>query len=175
MSEPKIDVLIDADRLQARIAELAEQIRTDYAGKPLVLIGVLKGSFLFLADLCKHLDNNVIIDFLQTSSYHGGRSTTGVVQIRKDVDVNIEGVDVLLVEDIVDTGTTLSHLLDLLGTRKPASLKIASLLSKPEARRVEVPVEYLGFEIENVFVVGYGLDDAEKYRQLPYIGVVTGD
>lgn len=175
MSEPKIDVLIDADRLQARIAELAEQIRNDYAGKPLVLIGVLKGSFLFLADLCKHLDNNVIIDFLQTSSYHGGRSTTGVVQIRKDVDVSIEGVDVLLVEDIVDTGTTLSHLLDLLGTRKPASLKIASLLSKPEARRVEVPVEYLGFEIENVFVVGYGLDDAEKYRQLPYIGVVTGD
>jgi len=175
MSEPKIDVLIDADRLQARIAELAEQIRNDYAGKPLVLIGVLKGSFLFLADLCKHLDNNVIIDFLQTSSYHGGRSTTGVVQIRKDVDVSIEGVDVLLVEDIVDTGTTLSHLLDLLGTRKPASLKIASLLSKPEARRVEVPVEYLGFEIENVFVVGYGLDDAEKYRQLPYIGVVTGE
>lgn len=175
MPEPKIDILIDSDRLQARIAELAEQIRQDYAGKPLVLIGVLKGSFLFLADLCKHLDNNVIIDFLQTSSYHGGRSTTGVVQIRKDVDVNIEGVDVLLVEDIVDTGTTLSHLLDLLGTRKPASLKIASLLSKPEARRVEVPVEYLGFEIENVFVVGYGLDDAEKYRQLPYIGVVTGD
>ncbi len=175
MAEPNIDVLIDAERLQARIAELAEQIRKDYEGKTLVLIGVLKGSFLFLADLCKHLDNNVIIDFLQTSSYHGGRSTTGVVQIRKDVDVNIEGVDVLLVEDIVDTGTTLSHLLDLLGTRKPASLKIASLLSKPDARRVEVPVEYLGFEIENVFVVGYGLDDAEKYRQLPYIGVVTGE
>lgn len=172
MSEPTIEVLIDADTLQARIAELATQIRKDYEGKPLVLVGVLKGSFLFLADLCKHLDNNVIIDFLQTSSYHGGRSTTGVVQIRKDVDVNIEGVDVLLVEDIVDTGTTLSHLIDLLGTRKPASLKIASLLSKPEARRVEVPVEYLGFEIENVFVVGYGLDDAEKYRQLPYIGVV---
>lgn len=174
MLEPTIDVLIDAERLQARIAELATQIRKDYAGRPLVLIGVLKGSFLFLADLCKHLDNNVIIDFLQTSSYHGGRSTTGVVQIRKDVDVNIEGVDVLLVEDIVDTGTTLSHLLELLGTRKPASLKIASLLSKPDARRVEVPVEYLGFEIENVFVVGYGLDDAEKYRQLPYIGVVKG-
>lgn len=174
MSEPTIEVLIDADTLQARIAELATQIKQDYAGKPLVLVGVLKGSFLFLADLCKHLDNNVVIDFLQTSSYHGGRSTTGVVQIRKDIDVSIESVDVLLVEDIVDTGTTLSHLLDLLGTRKPASLKIASLLSKPEARRVEVPVEYLGFEIENVFVVGYGLDDAEKYRQLPFIGVVKG-
>ncbi|MFY9234993.1 MAG: hypoxanthine phosphoribosyltransferase [Fimbriimonadaceae bacterium] len=168
----RIEVLLDSATIQARIAVLAREITTDYGNEDLLLVGVLKGSFLFLTDLCRLLGSNVQIDFVQTSSYGAEKSTSGIVQIRKDLDINIEGKNVLIVEDIVDTGATLGHLRELLSTRKPKTLKVVSLLSKPEARTMETPVEYLGFEIPNKFVVGYGLDYAERYRNLPYIAIL---
>jgi hypoxanthine phosphoribosyltransferase len=168
----RLEVLLDAQTIQSKIAELARQIALDYGDEEILLVGVLKGSFLFLTDLCRRLGNNVEIDFVQTSSYGGEKSSSGIVQIRKDLDINIEGKNVLLVEDIVDTGATLGHLRELLSTRKPKSLKVVTLLSKPEARTMEAPVEYLGFEIPSKFVVGYGLDYAERYRNLPYIAIL---
>lgn len=167
-----LQTLISADQIAARICELADQIKANYAGQDILLIGVLKGSYVFTADLAKHLDHNVEVDFVQVSSYKGEKSSSGVVQIRKDSDINIEGRNVLIVEDIVDTGATLAHLRELLGTRKPKSLRVVALLSKPEARKHEALVEYVGFEIPNEFVVGYGLDFAEKYRNLPYIAIL---
>src|SRR5208283_4689268 len=142
-----LELLIDAERLQRRIDELAAEIKRDYDGKHFVAVGVLKGSVYFLTDLTRRLDDNLELDFMQLSSYHGRTSSSGVVQIRKDLDTNIEGRDVLLVEDIVDTGATLDHLRELLGVRKPASLKVVSLLSKRTARGIRTPVEYVGFEI----------------------------
>lgn len=168
----QLETLIDEATLAARITELANQIMLDSEGDELLVVGVLKGSFLFLADLVRHLGPNVEVDFVQVSSYGTEKSSSGVVQIRKDLDTNIEDRDVLIVEDIVDTGITLSHLRELFGVRKPKSLRVASLLSKPEARRLETPVEYVGFEIPNEFVVGYGLDYAERYRNLPYIAIL---
>jgi hypoxanthine phosphoribosyltransferase len=169
----QLTVLLSQRDIEARIDELAEQIRNDYDGQPLHLVGVLKGSYLFLGDLSKRLGPHVTVDFIQVSSYGDAKSSSGVVQIRKDLDINIEGRNVLIVEDIVDTGTTLTHLRELFATRKPKSLRVVSLLSKPEARRMEAVIEYVGFEIPNEFVVGYGLDFAERYRNLPYIAVLS--
>jgi len=176
MSEERLDVLIGEAELNARIKSLARQIEADHDDKhPVLLVGVLKGSFHFLSDLARELNFETSVDFLQTSSYHGGKSSTGVVQIRKDLDINIENLNVIIVEDIVDTGVTLSHLRELLATRKPQSLKVVALLSKPGSRTVHPPVEYIGFEIPNEFVVGYGLDYAERYRNLPYIAILRGE
>jgi hypoxanthine phosphoribosyltransferase len=168
----KLSVLISEEGLRLRIRELADQIDEELAGESAVLIGVLKGSIHFLSDLGRAINSETVIDFLQTSSYHGGKCSTGVVQIRKDLDINIEGLNVIIVEDIVDTGITLSHLRELLSTRKPKSLKVVALLSKEESRKVHPEVEYIGFNIPNEFVVGYGLDYAERYRNLPYIAVL---
>jgi hypoxanthine phosphoribosyltransferase len=172
MPRPHLDVLISEQRLRERISQLADEISRDYGVGPLLLIAVLKGSVHFLSDLARLISTDSSLDFMQVSSYLDRKSSSGVVQIRKDLDINIEGLDVLVVEDIVDTGHTLSHLRELLATRKPKSLKVVALLSKPEARKVETPVEYVGFEIPNEFVVGYGLDYAERYRNLPYIAIL---
>lgn len=165
-------VIISDAQIQEKVRELAERIRADLGDSPILLICVLKGSFLFAADLCRHLGDQVQIDFIQLSSYGTEKSSSGVVQIRKDLDQNIEGRNVLIVEDIIDTGITLRHLRELLSVRQPSLLKVVSLLSKPDARKVDVEVEYLGFEIPNEFVVGYGLDHAEQYRNLPDICVI---
>jgi hypoxanthine phosphoribosyltransferase len=168
-----LDTLISAEQLHAKVVELAAAIDADYAGETVLLIGVLKGSMHFLSDLARSLrECDTQVDFLQTSSYQDRKSSSGVVQIRKDLDINIEGLNVIIVEDIVDTGITLNHLRELLSTRKPKSLKVVALLSKSEARKVFPPVEYIGFEIPNEFVVGYGLDYAERYRNLPYIALL---
>jgi hypoxanthine phosphoribosyltransferase len=165
-------VLIPADQLQQRIAELAKEIDRDYADSDrLTCVGVLKGSVFFLVDLVKQLRVPLAIDFFQTSSYGGGTSA-GEVRIRKDLDLPVRGADVLLVEDIVDTGYTLRTILDLLRWRGARSVKLCALLDKVPARQVEVPIDYRGFPIDDLFVVGYGLDYAERYRNLPYIGVL---
>jgi hypoxanthine phosphoribosyltransferase len=167
-----LELLFTAEDIQARVADLAATIRNDYGDEPILLLGVLKGSVHFISDLGRLLPDNTTMDFVQVSSYGHEKSSTGVVQIRKDLDVNIEGLNVLIVEDIVDTGTTLTHLRELLGTRRPKSLKVVALLSKPEARKHKTQVEYIGFEIPNEFVVGYGLDYGERYRNLPYIAIL---
>ena len=169
------EVLIDEDALQARIRELGAELSSDYAGKDLLLVGVLKGAVFFMADLMRRLTIPCEVDFMAISSYGAGIDSSGVVRILKDLDINIEGRDVLVVEDIIDSGLTLSYLRRTLGARKPASLEICALLTKPERREVEVPVRYVGFEIPNRFVIGYGLDFAERYRNLPYIGVLHPD
>lgn len=165
-------VLVTREDLERRVAELAAEIERDYAGSDrLLCIGVLKGSVFFMVDLLKRLTIPVAIDFFQTSSY-GSSKTPGEVRIRKDVDVSVRGMDVLLVEDIVDTGHTLNTILGLLRFRGARSVKLCALLDKKEAREVEIPIDYSGFEIENLFVVGYGLDFDERYRNLPYIAVL---
>jgi hypoxanthine phosphoribosyltransferase len=169
---PSLTPLITADRLQSRCDELAAEIAAAYGDEPLVLIAVLKGSFQFVSDLARRLPGPVMVDFVQLSSYGQDKSSSGIVQVKKDHDVNIEGRHVLVVEDIVDTGLTLKYLLEVLQTRRPKSLKVATMLSKPTARRHEALVDYVGFEIENKFVVGYGLDHAESYRNLPYVAVL---
>lgn len=164
--------LISAERLQERIGELAAEIDRDYADtETLICIGILKGSVFFMVDLLKKVTIPVIIDFFQTSSY-GAATSPGEVRIRKDVDVSIRGKDVLLIEDIVDTGYTLRTIMDLLRFRGASSVKLCCMLDKPESRAVEVPIDYLGFEIDPVFVVGFGLDFDERFRDLPYIGVL---
>jgi hypoxanthine phosphoribosyltransferase len=168
MSE-HLDILLSAVDIAVKTHELGTRIRADYGDERILLVGILKGSFIFLADLARAIGGEVEIDFAQTSSYGSGKSSSGIVQIRKDLDINIEGRHVLIVEDIVDTGTTLNHLRELWATRRPASLKVCTLLLKPEASKVKFPVEYVGFEIPNKFVVGYGLDHGERYRNLPYI------
>ncbi|MFN8220567.1 MAG: hypoxanthine phosphoribosyltransferase [Fimbriimonadales bacterium] len=172
MAGPTLDVLFSETQIQARIDEMAAAIRETYGDEPVIAVGVLKGSAIFLADLVRRLGHNVEMDFVQVSSYGSERSSSGVVQIRKDLDSNIEGRHVLIVEDIIDTGITLAHLRELLSVRKPKSLRFATLLSKPEARQRHIPVEFVGFEIPNEFVVGYGLDFAEKFRNLPYIAIL---
>ncbi len=169
MVKPMLKPLITSEQIEVRTREIADEIRRDFGDEPILLVGVLKGSFLFVADLCRHLGENVQVDFVQTSSYGSEKSSSGVVQIRKDLDINIEGLNVLVVEDIIDTGLTLNHLVQLWLTRRPKCLRVVTLLSKPEARKHITPVDYVGFEIPNKFVVGYGLDHGERYRNLPYI------
>ena len=167
-----VDVLIEEDALQRRIAELGEEISADYAGRDLLLVGVLKGAVFFMADLMRHLSIPCEIDFMAISSYGEGTDSSGVVRILKDLDINIDGRDVLVVEDIIDSGLTLSYLMRNLEAREPASLEICALMTKPDRREIEVPVRYVGFEIPNRFVIGYGLDFGERYRNLPYVGVL---
>lgn len=174
MSE-SISVMITEDKVDQRINEMAEQISRDYEGKTIHLIGILKGSVLFLSELCKRITVPVTFDFMSVSSYGNDTKSSGVVKIIKDLDEGLEGLDVLVVEDIIDSGRTLSYLLENLSNRKPASLKLATLLDKPERRVTEVNVDYTGFEIPDEFIVGYGLDYAQKYRNLPYIGVIHFD
>ncbi|MGZ8717402.1 MAG: hypoxanthine phosphoribosyltransferase [Gaiellaceae bacterium] len=166
------EVLIDRDVLQRRIHELGEEISSDYAGRDLLLIGVLKGAVFFMADLMRNLTIPCEIDFMAISSYGASTDSSGVVRILKDLDINIEGRDVLIVEDIIDSGLTLSYLMRNLEAREPASLDICALLTKLERRKAEVPVRYIGFEIPNRFVIGYGLDYGERYRNLPYVGIL---
>jgi len=169
------EILIDEERLRTRVAELGEEISADYAGKELLLIGVLKGAVFFMADLMRHLDVPCEVDFMAISSYGDSTDSSGVVRILKDLDINIDGRDVLVVEDIIDSGLTLSYLIRTLEAREPASLEVCALLTKPARREIHVPVRYVGFEIPNRFVIGYGLDFAERYRNLPYVGVLRPD
>lgn len=169
------EILLKPEELQGKIAELGAAISRDYAGKDLLLVGVLKGAVVFLSDLLRGISIPVALDFMAVSSYGAATKSSGVVRIQKDLEESIEGRHVLVVEDIVDTGLTLHYMLDNLASRHPASLKVCALLDKPNRRQVEVSVDYIGFHIPDKFVVGYGLDYAEKYRNLPYIGVLRPD
>ena len=165
-------LLFTQEELEKRVRELAAQITADYQGKEIILISVLRGSFVFMADLCRSIDLDCTVDFMAVSSYGGGTSSTGQVQITKDLSGDISGKHVIVVEDILDSGNTLSYLLKLLEQRKPASIRLCTLLDKPERRTKPVEVSYSGFAIPDAFVVGYGLDYAEHYRGLPYIGIL---
>jgi len=166
------EILVEEDQLRARIAELGEEISTYYDGRDLLLIGVLKGAVFFMADLMRHLTVPCEVDFMAISSYGASTDSSGVVRILKDLDINIEGRNVLVVEDIIDSGLTLSYLVRNLESREPASLEVCALLTKPGRREIDVDVRWVGFEIPNRFVIGYGLDFAERYRNLPYVGVL---
>ena len=168
-------VLISQADIQQRVRELAAEISHDYAGKELTLVGVLKGAFIFLSDLARHLEVSNTIEFMSVSSYGASTTTSGEVRVLLDLRKSIEGKHVLIVEDIVDTGLTLHYLLELLATREPASLKTCALVRKKERHEVDIAADYLGFDIPNVWVVGYGLDYDELYRALPYIGVIEPD
>ena len=165
----EINVLINKSRLENRIEEMAKQIEKDYEGHDIVLIGILKGSVMFMTELAKNIKNNVEMDFMDVSSYEGTESS-GDVRINSDIRNSIKGKDVIIVEDIIDTGRTLTYLIEYLKQKNPNSLKIATMLSKPSRRIMELNVDYVGFSINDEFVVGYGLDYNEKYRNLPYIG-----
>jgi hypoxanthine phosphoribosyltransferase len=169
------EVLIEEVALRDRIRELGEEVSADYAGRDLLLIGVLKGAVFFMADLMRRLTISCEVDFMAISSYGASTDSSGVVRILKDLDINIEGRDVLVVEDIIDSGLTLSYLIRNLEAREPASLEVCALLTKPGRREIDVPVRYVGFEIPNRFVIGYGLDFAERYRNLPYVAVLHPD
>jgi hypoxanthine phosphoribosyltransferase len=167
-------ILVQSDELAHRVEELAKEISEDYAGRDLFLVGVLKGAVFFLADLMRHLDvQSCELDFMAVASYGSSTDTSGVVRILKDLDAPIEGRDVLIVEDIVDSGLTLSYLLRTLKARNPATLDVCALLTKPERRKVELPIRYVGFEIPNQFAIGYGLDHAERFRNLPYVAALA--
>ena len=169
------EILIDEDALSTRVAELGAEVSADYQGRDLLLIGVLKGAVFFMADLMRKLTIPCEVDFMAISSYGDSTDSSGIVRILKDLDINIEGRDVLVVEDIIDSGLTLSYLMRNLESREPASLEVCALLTKPDRREIDVPVRYIGFEIPNRFVIGYGLDFAERYRNLPYVGVLDND
>jgi hypoxanthine phosphoribosyltransferase len=169
------EILIEEDSLRARVAELGEEISDFYDGRDLLLIGVLKGAVFFMADLMRHVTVPCEVDFMAISSYGAATDSSGVVRILKDLDINIEGRHVLVVEDIIDSGLTLSYLIRNLESREPASLEVVALMTKPARRQMDVPVRWIGFEIPNKFVVGYGLDFAERYRNLPYVGVLSDD
>ena len=171
----KITVLIDEETIENRIKEIAEQISKDYEGKEVRLICILKGSIFYTAELAKRLRIPSTIDFMSVSSYGAGTVSSGQVNIKKDLDESIEGIDVIVVEDIVDTGNTLSQLIPELKKRNPKSIEITTLLDKPSRREVDIDVRYIGFEVEDKFVVGYGLDYDQNYRDLPFIGVVETD
>jgi hypoxanthine phosphoribosyltransferase len=168
------EILVQADELQHRIGEMAEEVSRDYEGKDLLLIGVLKGAVFFLADLMRRLDVPCEVDFMAVASYGSSTDSSGVVRILKDLDAPLEGRHVLIVEDIVDSGLTLQYLMRTLEARGPASLEVCALLTKPERRKVEMPARYVGFEIPDKFAIGYGLDYAERYRNLPYVAALTG-
>jgi len=167
------EILVQADELQHRVRQLGAEITRDYEGKDLLLIGVLKGAVFFLSDLMRHIEVPCEVDFMAVASYGSSTQSSGVVRILKDLDAAIEGRDVLIVEDIVDSGLTLSYLFRMLGGRSPASLEVCALLTKPDRREVDMPIRYVGFEIPNKFAIGYGLDHAEHYRNLPYVAVLN--
>ena len=171
--EQKIDVMIDEATVEARIAEIAQQLSKEYEGKTIHIIGVLKGSVFFMCELAKRLTVPVTMDFMSVSSYGNDTKSSGVATMIKDLDESIEGRDVVLIEDIMDSGRTLSYLINILKERKPASFKVVTLLDKPDRRVVELEPDITGFVIPDRFVVGYGLDCAQKYRNLPYIGVIS--
>jgi hypoxanthine phosphoribosyltransferase len=171
----RIKVVFTEEQVDARIKQIGEQISKDYAGKSVHLICVLKGGSLFMCELAKRITVPVSFDFMSVSSYGGDTKSSGVVKIVKDLDESIRGKEVIIVEDIIDSGRTLSYLIELLGQRNPKSISLCTLLDKPDRRVVEVPVDYTGFEIPDKFVVGYGLDYNQKYRNLPYIGIVEFD
>lgn len=169
-----IKVLLSEDKVDARIEELGRQISKDYAGKQVHLIGILKGSVFFMCELAKRITVPVSMDFMSVSSYGDGTVSSGIIKIAKDLDESLEGKHVIVIEDIIDSGRTLSYLLEILSRRLPETMSLCTLLDKPDRRVKEVKVDYVGFEIPDEFVVGYGLDYAQKYRNLPYIGVVEG-
>jgi hypoxanthine phosphoribosyltransferase len=173
MSDDRIgEVLVTREDLTRRVEELGGEISRDYEGRDLVLVGVLKGAVLFLADLMRHISVPCEVDFMAVSSYGSSTDSSGVVRILKDLDASIEGRDVLIVEDIIDSGLTLQYLIRNLKVRSPRSLEVCALLTKPERRRVDLPTRYVGFEIPNRFAIGYGLDHAQKYRNLDYVAVL---
>lgn len=171
----RISVLIPESVVDAKVKELGEQISKDYAGKDIHLICILKGGAFFATELAKRITIPVSIDFMQVSSYGDATTSSGIVRIVKDLDETLEGKEVLIVEDIIDSGRTLHYLMPVLEQREPASLKLCALLNKPDRREVEVTIDYLGFDIPDEFVIGYGLDYAQHYRNLPFIGVITPD
>ncbi len=166
------EVLVEREALADRVVELAAEISRDYEGQDLLLVGVLKGAVFFLSDLMRHLDRECEVDFMAVSSYGSSTDSSGVVRILKDLDASIEGRNVLIVEDIVDSGLTLSYLMRTLRARDPKTLEVCALLTKPERRKVNLPIRYVGFEIPNRFVIGYGLDHAERFRNLPFVAVL---
>lgn len=166
------EILVDSESLHRRVAELGAEIDADYAGKDLVLVGVLKGALIFMADLMRSLSVPCEIDLMAVSSYGSSTVSSGVVRILKDLDTSIQGRHVLIVEDIIDSGLTLQYLMRNLRAREPASLEVCSLLTKPERRRVELPIRYVGFEIPNRFAIGYGLDHGQRYRNLDYVAAL---
>lgn len=170
--DDKIKVLISKEELEKRIAELGAQISRDYEGKELHLICILKGGVMFMTELSKHITCHVSMDFMSVSSYGNERKSSGLIRILKDLDEPIAGREVLIVEDIIDSGKTLAHLMDVLSVRKPASLKLCTMLDKPDRREIDVKVDYVGFQIPDKFVLGYGLDYDQFYRNIPYIAVV---
>ena len=169
---PKGEILVQADDLQRRVRELADEITTDYEGRDLLLICVLKGAVFFLSDLMRHIEVPCEVDFMAVASYGDATDSSGVVRIIKDLDAPIEGRDILIVEDIVDSGLTLQYLMRNLKARGPASIEVCALLTKPSRRKAEVGAKYIGFEIPNRFVIGYGLDHAERHRNLPYVAAL---
>lgn len=172
MEKDILKILLTEDEIKARCAELGKEISKDYEGKTPIFVGILRGSFVFMADLMRYVDLYCTIDFMAVSSYGAGTTTTGAVKINKDLTENIEGCDVIIVEDILDSGVTLSYLKHYLEGRGAASIKIVTLLDKPARRKADIKADYFGFTVPDEFVVGYGLDYAEKYRNLPYIGVL---
>ena len=168
-------VLLSAQEIEKRVSEIAAQINSDYSGKEPIIVSVLRGSFIFMADLVRKLDLKCTVDFMYVSSYENRSVTTGAVKIVKDLDIDLEGKDVIIVEDILDSGLPLHYLKELLMTRRPASIRTCSLLDKPARRKAQVTADYVGFEVPDAFVVGYGLDYAQKYRNLPFIGVLKSD
>ena len=172
MKEDILHVLLSEQELKDKVTELGRRISEDYAGKRLLVVSVLKGSVVFMADLMRAVTIPAEIDFMSVSSYGSGAKTSGVVKIIKDLDINLEGFDLLIVEDILDSGLTLSYIKKILTQRSPRSIRICTLLDKPERRQADIQADYAGFEVPDEFVVGYGLDYAEKYRNLPYIGVL---
>jgi hypoxanthine phosphoribosyltransferase len=168
-------VLISADEIDLKLRELAARVEADYAGKEILLVGVLKGAFVVMADFARHVKLPVSTDFMACSSYGTSTRSSGVVRILKDLDTDIEGKHVLLVEDIIDSGLTLDYLVKNLRSRKPASIEVMTLLTKPTQRKVELPVKYVGFEVPDVFVVGYGLDFAERFRNVPFIATLKSE
>ncbi|MCB2307785.1 hypoxanthine phosphoribosyltransferase [Clostridium estertheticum] len=169
------EVLYNEEQLRDKIRQMGEKVSKDYYGKDLILIGILKGSVIFMSDLLKEITIPCKMDFMAVSSYGNSTKTSGVVRILKDLDFEIQGKDVLIVEDIIDSGVTLKYLMKCLSARKPSSLEIICLLNKPERRKVDIEVKYVGFDVPDFFIVGFGMDYAERYRNLPYIGILKDE
>ena len=176
MTQPPIgEILVQPDQLKERVRALGRQVSEDYEGRDVLLVGVLKGAMFFLSDLMRNISGSCEVDFMAVASYGSATDSSGVVRILKDLDTPIAGRHVLIVEDIVDSGLTLQYLLRNLGARDPASLEVCALLTKPERRKADVPIRYIGFEIPNRFAIGYGLDHAERWRNLPYVAALAED